>query len=371
MATTALADVVEIVMGQAPPGNACNKDGVGTPFVKAGEFQDRRPVIREWTTKPLRMAQYDDTLVCVVGATAGKVNQGADCAIGRSVAAVRPRSDYIDPEFLYRFLSTTVTRLRGGSQGAAQGVITRDMIGSLVLNLPPLPEQRRIAAILDHADALRTRRRKVLAHLDALITSIFDSLFSGDLPTASLGELAETRLGKMLDAKKQTGEHRRPYLRNANVQWFRFELEDLLEMDFTEKDRATFALLPGDVLVCEGGQPGRSAIWRGELDECYFQKALHRVRLGDELEPEYFTHAMKKIVDSNGLKDFVTSSTIAHLTGEKLRTLPIPLPDLPRQREFAARVAQIRRQTEAVTRTAATADDLFGSLEFRAFRGEL
>ncbi|WP_370039452.1 restriction endonuclease subunit S [Nocardioides sp.] len=275
----------------------------------------------------------------------------------------------VDTDFLFRVLQNY--NFQPYISGSTRSKLTQKQLLSAEVPLPPLTEQRRIAAILDHADALRTKRRMVLAHLDALTTSIFDSLFSGDLPTAPLGELAETRLGKMLDAKKQTGDHRRPYLRNANVQWFRFDLEDLLEMDFTQKDRATFALLPGDVLVCEGGQPGRSAIWRGELDECYFQKALHRVRLGDDLEPEYFAHAMKKIVDSNGLKDFVTSSTIAHLTGEKLRTLPIPVPDLSGQREFAARVEQVRRQTEAVTRALATAADLFGSIRARAFRGEL
>ena len=73
-ATIELGEVVEIVMGQAPPGAACNKDGEGTVFVKAGEFQERSPAIREWTTQTLKMAAPDDSLVCVVGATAGKVN---------------------------------------------------------------------------------------------------------------------------------------------------------------------------------------------------------------------------------------------------------------------------------------------------------
>jgi type I restriction enzyme, S subunit len=86
-----LGEIVDIVMGQAPLGSACNKDGNGTPFVKAGEFSEEGPIIREWTTKPLKMARKNDVLVCVVGATAGKINRGADCAIGRSVAAVRPK----------------------------------------------------------------------------------------------------------------------------------------------------------------------------------------------------------------------------------------------------------------------------------------
>ncbi len=85
-----LGDIASVVMGQAPPGKDCDKEGNGYPFVKAGEFSADRPIIREWTINPLKKAKEGDVLVCVVGATAGKVNLGIDCAIGRSVAAVRP-----------------------------------------------------------------------------------------------------------------------------------------------------------------------------------------------------------------------------------------------------------------------------------------
>ena len=99
---TKLGLVSEFVMGQAPLGERCNKDGIGTPFVKAGEFEENRPKIVEWTTDPLKMAMSTDVLVCVVGATAGKINLGANCAIGRSVAAVRPGKD------LHQFLNLMI-----------------------------------------------------------------------------------------------------------------------------------------------------------------------------------------------------------------------------------------------------------------------
>lgn len=88
-----LGDVAEFVMGQAPPGAECNTNGVGTIFVKTGEFGEVFPVVREWTTKPLKFAKHGDVLICVVGATVGKLNLAIDCAIGRSVAAIRPSSD--------------------------------------------------------------------------------------------------------------------------------------------------------------------------------------------------------------------------------------------------------------------------------------
>jgi type I restriction enzyme, S subunit len=153
-----LGEVAEIVMSQAPPGSACNKQGRGTIFVKAGEFNGRHPIVREWTTKPMKLARSSDVLVCVVGATAGKVSGSIDCAIGRSVAAVRPSGGKLDTSYLYNFLSTKTEILRANSQGLAQGVITREMLASLEIPLPPLAEQRRIAAILDQADDLRRKR---------------------------------------------------------------------------------------------------------------------------------------------------------------------------------------------------------------------
>lgn len=150
---TPLGNLVSIVMGQAPPGSSSNFGGRGTPFVKAGEFGESRPIIREWTTQPLKFAKSGDVLLCVVGATCGKINLGVDCAIGRSVAAIRPDPERLDQFYLHYFLMTLVESLRAGSTGAAQTVISKEMIQALQLPWQPLPDQRRIVAILDEAFA--------------------------------------------------------------------------------------------------------------------------------------------------------------------------------------------------------------------------
>jgi type I restriction enzyme S subunit len=93
-----------------------------------------------------------------------------------------------------------------------------------------------------------------------------------------LREVASIQLGKMLSPKAKAGVEAYPYLRNQNVQWGRFELHNLATMDFDHRERAKFELQYGDLLVCEGGEPGRCAVWRGEVESCYYQKALHRVR---------------------------------------------------------------------------------------------
>jgi type I restriction enzyme S subunit len=191
-----LGEVTSTIMGQAPPGKECNKKGVGTIFVKAGEFSDRYPVVREWTTRPLKFAAMGDVLVCVVGATAGKINLGIDCAIGRSVAAVRPKSGLLDTNYLYHFLVTETMCLRNKSQGLAQGVITREMLAQLSLPLPPVVDQKRIAAILDQANDLRLKRLWTLKRLSDLKQAVFRQMFASDgisIVKAKLGDLIKVR----------------------------------------------------------------------------------------------------------------------------------------------------------------------------------
>jgi type I restriction enzyme S subunit len=194
--TVSLGEVVDIVMGQAPPSKACNFNGVGTPFVKVGEFGSIRPVIREWTTQPLKIAKKSDVLLCVVGATCGKINLGEDCAIGRSVAAIRPHPDTLGQQFLYYFLSTLVQKLRSGSQGAAQTVISKEMIEDVRIPLLPLAEQQRIVAILDEAFAwlatATASAEKNLKNARELFESYRDSVFSSgqsEWPSAELGDV--------------------------------------------------------------------------------------------------------------------------------------------------------------------------------------
>lgn len=156
-----LGEVAEFVMGQAPPSSYCNKDGVGTPFVKAGEFGELRPSICEWTTAPLKQASSTDVLICVVGATCGKLNLGADCAIGRSVAAIRPSAG-VEQLYLYNHLRTIILQLRQDSVGSAQGVISKEALDRITFPLPPLAEQRRILAKIDRLTARAKDAREEL-----------------------------------------------------------------------------------------------------------------------------------------------------------------------------------------------------------------
>lgn len=146
---------------------------------------------------------------------------------------------------------------------------------------------------------------------------------------------AEVQLGKMLDARQIVGDHLRHYLRNVDVQWGRINVSNLPEMDFDDADRRKFSLQLGDILVCEGGEIGRAAIWKGDLTECYFQKALHRLRpiQGDESRFVYWL--ITGAAQSGAFSEGSNRTTIEHLPAEKLRAHVFPFPPLPEQRAIA------------------------------------
>jgi restriction endonuclease S subunit len=157
-----------------------------------------------------------------------------------------------------------------------------------------------------------------------------------------LDDIADNRLGKMLDKAKNTGK-RYPYLRNTNVQWRQIDLDDIKEISLEASELEEFRLLPGDLLVCEGGYPGRCAIWNEPDREMYFQKALHRVRPRGGIAVELIAITLETDSKSGNLEHHFTGATIKHFVGQALGRYLIPLPPLAEQSRIVTRVAQLRR----------------------------
>ena len=101
-----------------------------------------------------------------------------------------------------------------------------------------------------------------------------------------LGDVTDSCLGKMLDQAKNKGEYQ-PYLANLNVRWGTFDLDNLSQMKFEDNEQERYGLKYGDLVVCEGGEPGRCAIWKDQIPGMKIQKALHRVRVHDCLDYRY------------------------------------------------------------------------------------
>jgi type I restriction enzyme S subunit len=181
---TTLGEVAEFEMGQAPPGSECNKDGNGTVFVKAGEFSTLFPLEREWTTKPLKYGKKGDVFICVVGATSGKLNLGIDCAIGRSVAAIRPKEG-TDTRFIYYQLLPWVLKLRASSSGSAQGVISKKQLNEVPIKFAPSEQQKRIVAEIEkqfsRLDEAVANLKRVKANLKRYKAAVLKAAVEGKL----------------------------------------------------------------------------------------------------------------------------------------------------------------------------------------------
>jgi len=147
-----------------------------------------------------------------------------------------------------------------------------------------------------------------------------------------VSKIAEHSLGKMLDKAKNKGEPR-PYLRNFNVRWFGFDLSDVSEMRFLPEELDKYTAIKGDVLICEGGYPGRAAIWEQE-EPIYFQKALHRVRFHEPERSKWFLYYLHAKDIDGTLKNHFNGAGIQHFTGEALAQFEVPLPPLPEQQRI-------------------------------------
>jgi type I restriction enzyme, S subunit len=156
-----------------------------------------------------------------------------------------------------------------------------------------------------------------------------------DWEVTTVGREFAIQLGKMLDAERNVGVAK-PYLGNKAVRWGRIDIGDLPKVAMSRLDLKKFRLQRGDLLVCEGGDVGRAAIWDAPLDECYYQKALHRLRPLREFDPRLMVAILSQWAERGLLANYVTQTSIAHLPREKFLEVPIPRPPMDEQRAIAA-----------------------------------
>ena len=285
--------------------------------------------------------------------------QAGRSMIARSVGAgstelhvLRPRRE-VDPRWLCYaarskpFLDEGVTAFQGV---AGLQRVPAEFVNSFKVADYTFDEQRRIADFLDdrvyRIDRIIAARREQVARVnEALARLSYDCVrgatVSGivsnsgldwlgpipqDWPVLNAGNQFKVELGKMLDDKRQTGDHRLPYLRNMNVQWDHVSTEDLKAMDIEAAEYERYTVEPGDLLICEGGQPGRSAIWRGGIRPLGYQKALHRARPRGWSRPAWLLECLRVAVGLNVFTVASGQTTIGHLTNEQLRSQRFPFP---------------------------------------------
>ena len=315
----------------------------------------------------------------------------------------------IESKYLFAIVRSRefIDSISGKVQGALYPAAKATDVREFRIPLPPLPEQKQIAATLDQllarVEAIKIRLDAIPALLKRFRQSVLAAAVSGRLTEEWRGhsnyeesafdenwkwegvpagwavklypDLVDSRLGKMLDKAKNSGIST-SYLGNINVRWFSFNLEKLQDIRVTENEIHELAVQPGDVLICEGGEPGRAAIWQITNDKpIVFQKALHRARVGTEIVPEWLVFNLKNDADSNRLEQLFTGTTIKHLTGKALKKYPIRVPPKNEQTQIVHRVEQLFAFADQIEQRLAAArgrvEHLTQSILAKAFRGEL
>ncbi len=246
--------------------------------------------------------------------------------------------------------------------------------------LIPLPEQQRIVEILDKAfvaiDKAKQNAEQNLRNAKEVFENYLQGVFENKgegWEEKTLGMVANHSLGKMLDKNKNKGTLKK-YLRNQSVRWFEFDLHGLTEMLFLEDEKEKYTAIKGDVLICEGGYPGRAAIWQEDYP-IYFQKAIHRVRFHEAVYNKWFLYYLFVSDRLGQLKKYFTGTGIQHFTGASLDKFILPIPS---KNEVKTLVYLFEKLSKKIKKLKAiyqqkldNLDELKKSILQKAFRGEL
>lgn len=314
-----------------------NLEKCGYADIKDNEYKDYRLLAGDILISHINSEKH-------LGKCAIFEEDRTDVIHGMNLLCLRPIKEKISPRYLFHILSSPaflnlISSITKKSVNQASFTVTAFKL--LEIPLPPLAEQKRIAAILDKAVGICQKREQAIKLADDFLRSTFLEIFGDPISNSKswelkkLGDIADCQLGKMLSQKSKNGLSPKKYLRNANIRWRKIDIHDLLEMDFNETEKSKFELRKGDLLVCEGGEIGRCAIWNNQIADCYYQKALHRVRPNYRMVTSvYLQEYLYSMAKNNAFSEFVSEVTFSHLTAEKLKNLLVPVPPLSLQEKF-------------------------------------
>jgi type I restriction enzyme S subunit len=353
------------------------KDGV------LGFETDRYTSEEEYRSFNSRLAlQEGDLLLTIVGTIgrAAVVTVVRPVVFQRSVAVIRPKAGVVDPRFFFHASRTQrfQAQLASSANQSSQAGVYLGRLKKVEIPLPPLAEQRRIAEVLDRAEALRAKRRATLAQLDTLTQSIFLDLFGHPhhnpkrFSREPLGRLCErVTVGYVGPMAEEYVERGIPLLRSLNIRRGRIALQDLkfVSPQFHAK-LSKSAIRAGDVVTVRTGQPGTTAVVPASLGEANCADLIV-MTCGPRLDPQYLSEALNIwLGDAKSIQGQVGAIQI-HFNIGSAKKLQLPIPPLSLQREFTSRIEAVRELKAAQQASLTDLDALFAVLQHRAFRGEL
>ncbi len=292
-----------------------------------------------------------------------------------------PRDELVYADYIYWWLETYRKSIQKKGRGATFKELSKKLVEELKIPLPPLDEQKRIAAILNAAEDLRAKRRKSLAELDALLQSTFLDMF-GDPVTnpmgwevVSVGSISE-RVTKGESPKWQGFEYQNDgalFITSENVRDNSIDLSrpKFVPLEFNDK-LSRSELLKNDLLInLVGASIGRSCLFPGYIRPANVNQAVCVVTLGERIDAKYLVNLLASEMGQKLLLGNRVEAARANISLKNIRELQIPLPPLDVQQRFVAITNSVEGQKFRQRAHLNELDTLFASLQYRAFKGEL
>jgi type I restriction enzyme, S subunit len=365
-----------------------NQDFYGGPYklISPADLTDSKYIftahkfITEEGLKVARTLPKNAVLVGCIG-NVGKIGITTDevSAFNQQINAIVCNDDF-DADFVYYLLRYQRPLLESKAVKVTLPILNKNNFENIEFGVPALPEQKAIARVLTNVQEAIARQEELIAELKELKRSMMQHLFThgtkdektkiteiGEIPESwevvMLGKIADIQQGKQVSKKNRVGENQRPFLRTANVFWNKIDLSELDEMNFSKEEEERLSLKYGDLLVCEGGAIGRTAMWKDELKNCYYQNHLHRVRVNEKISSHFLLHWLDYALEYTSVYfGRANTTTIPNLSKSKLQMFEIPLPDIDEQNSIFKILELLDRKIDATQNKLFVYENLFKTM---------
>ncbi|MBM0236555.1 restriction endonuclease subunit S [Micromonospora sp. ATA32] len=373
-----LGDLVTFLSGYAFRSQAFNSEGDGLPLVRIRDVVTGR-------SNTFYSGPFDDRFLVVDGdyliGMDGEFNlarwRGGRALLNQRVCKIDQVSPLLDRHYLARFLPAALKKIEDATPFVTVKHLSVKDLNEVVIPVPPLAEQRRIAEALDRADELRAKRREALAHVDDLIQPIFLEMFGNrrtiltGWPTTTLGELLDFLTSGSRGWAAHYADRGDLFLRIQNVRGGELLLEDVayVQAPDTAEARRT-RVQPGDVLLSITADLGRTAVVPNDLGTAFINQHLSIIRCS-KLDPAFLSAYLSSPAGQDQILRRNRQGVKAGLNFDDVRAVIVPYPPRALQVEYAKRVAAVRQLRSRHRASMAELDALFAALQDRAFQGLL
>ena len=376
-----LEDVCTINMGQSPDSATYNENGKGLPFFQGNaDFGEIYPTTRLWCSEPTKVARKNDILISV-RAPIGALNiSNCECCIGRGLAALSVDLEVCSQKYLWHALSSKVQELNSKGTGSTFKAINKKILSETEIPLPPLDEQRKIAAVLDKVSDLIAKRRQQLDKLDTLVKARFVEMF-GDpeynekrltvFPMTELCEIIDGDRGKNYPKQEEFLDIGFCLFLNAkNVTSAGFSFENCMYIT-EEKDTLlrNGKLKRGDVVLTTRGTIGNLAFYDDSVpyEHMRINSGMVILRMKRErIAERFFIEQFKMQLAS--IKDKIASgSAQPQLPISTMNKIIMLVPNIDQQNQFATFVSQVDKSKLTIQKSCETLETLKKTLMQKYF----